>query len=97
MSWADAQSTRAEKFLASQAIQHVLRGVPATYIHILLGSRNWLREVKQTSRARTINRERLNAEAVVSALNDASSFWAKVFFPYINLIKTRGEQKAFQC
>ena len=95
MSWADAQSTRAEKFLASQAIQYVLPGVPATYIHSLLGSRNWLTGVKQTGRARTINRERLDAEEVVSALNDPSSFRARVFFPYINLIKTRREQKAF--
>jgi glycosidase len=92
---ADAQSTRPEKFLASQAIQYVLPGVPATYIHSLLGSRNWLTGVKQTGRARTINRERLDAEEVVSALNDPSSFRARVFFPYINLIKTRREQKAF--
>ncbi len=39
---ADTSSTRAEKFLASQSIQYVLPGVPATYIHSLLGSRNWV-------------------------------------------------------
>ena len=92
---ADTESTRAEKFLASQAIQYVLPGVPATYIHSLLGSRNWLEGVKQTGRARTINRAKLDVEAVVSELNDPSSFRAKVFFPYIKLIKTRKEQEAF--
>ncbi len=92
---ADTESTRAEKFLASQAIQYVLPGVPATYIHSLLGSRNWLEGVKQTGRARTINRAKLDVEAVVSELNDPSSFRAKVFFPYINLIKTRKGQEAF--
>ena len=92
---ADTESTRAEKFLASQAIQYVLPGVPATYIHSLLGSRNWLEGVKQTGRARTINRAKLDFEAVVSELNDPSSFRAKVFFPYIKLIKTRKEQEAF--
>jgi len=92
---ADAESTRAEKFLASQAIQYVLPGVPATYVHSLLGSRNWLEGVKQTGRARTINRAKLDVEAMVSKLNDPSSFRAKVFFPYINLIKTRKEQEAF--
>ena len=92
---ADTESARAEKFLASQAIQYVLPGVPATYIHSMLGSRNWLAGVKQTGRARTINRQKLDFEAVVSELNDPSSLRAKVFFPYINLIKTRKEQKAF--
>jgi sucrose phosphorylase len=92
---ADTESTRAEKFLASQAIQYVLPGVPATYIHSLLGSRNWLEGVKQTGRARTINRAKVEVEAVVSELNDLSSFRAKVFFPYIKLIKTRKEQEAF--
>jgi sucrose phosphorylase len=92
---ADPESTRAEKFLASQTIQYVLPGVPATYIHSLLGSRNWLEGVKQTGRARTINRAKLDVEAVVSELNDPSSFRAKVFFPYIKLSKTRKEQEAF--
>ena len=92
---AGAESTRAEKFLASQAIQYVLPGVPATYIHSLLGSRNWLAGVKQTGRARTINREKLDAEEVASELNDPNSFRARVFFPYIKLIKTRREQEAF--
>jgi len=92
---AEAESTRAEKFLASQAIQYVLPGVPATYIHSLLGSRNWLEGVKQTGRARTINRAKLDIEAVVSELNDPDSFRAKVFFPYIKLIKTRKEEEAF--
>jgi len=92
---AEAESTRAAKFLASQAIQYVLPGVPATYIHSLLGSRNWLEGVKQTGRARTINRAKLDFEGVVSELNDPSSFRAKVFFPYIELIKIRKEQEAF--
>jgi glycosidase len=92
---ASPQSTRAEKFLASQSIQYVLPGVPATYIHSLLGSRNWLAGVKQTGRARTINREKLDVGAVVSELNDPNSFRAKIFFPYIKLIKTRREQEAF--
>ncbi len=36
----DGASGRVEKFMASQAVQYVLPGVPATYIHSLLGSRN---------------------------------------------------------
>ena len=92
---ADPESTRAEKFLASQAIQYVLPGVPATYIHSLLGSRNWLEGVKQTQRARTVNREKLEVDKVVSELNDAESFRAKIFFPYTHMIKVRKKQQAF--
>jgi sucrose phosphorylase len=92
---ADPDSTQTEKFLASQSIQYVLPGVPATYIHSLLGSRNWLEGVKQTGRARTINREKLNVEEVYSQLNHANSFRSKIFFPYLNLIKIRKKQDAF--
>ncbi|UCE51071.1 MAG: alpha-glucosidase C-terminal domain-containing protein [Desulfobacterales bacterium] len=92
---ADKNANQAEKFLASQAIQYALPGVPATYIHSLLGSHNWLEGVQQTGRARTINREKLQAEELVKALNDPNSFRAAVFFPYLNLIKIRKKQPAF--
>jgi sucrose phosphorylase len=92
---ADSASNQANRFLASQAIQYVLPGVPATYIHSLLGSRNWLEGVKQTGRARTVNREKLQADQVLSELNDPGSFRAKVFFPYLDLIKLRKKQPAF--
>jgi len=92
---ADRESEQAEKFLASQAVQYALPGVPATYIHSLLGSRNWYDGVRQTGRARTINREKLQAEEVVCALQDLNSFRSKVFSAYIHLIKVRKKQPAF--
>ena len=88
-------SNRAAKFLASQAIQYALPGVPATYIHSLLGSRNWTAGVQHTGRARTINREKLQVEEVLKALNDPHSFRSSIFYPYIDLIKTRRQQPAF--
>ena len=91
----DRSSIQAEKFLASQSIQYALPGVPATYIHSLLGSRNWLEGVGQTGRARTINREKLQVEKLISELNNPDSFRARVFFPYLDLIKTRKKQAAF--
>jgi sucrose phosphorylase len=92
---ADKDSNQAQKFLATQAVQYALPGVPATYIHSLLGSRNWLEGVAQTGRARTINREKLEVEEVESQLNDAGSFRSRVFFPYLDLIKIRKKQSAF--
>ena len=92
---ADKNSDRADKFLASQAIQYVLPGVPATYIHSLLGSRNWIKGVQQTGRARTINREKLDLKDISAQLNDPESFRSRIFFPYLHLIKIRKKQKAF--
>jgi sucrose phosphorylase len=92
---ADRHSTRADRFLASQSIQYALPGVPATYIHSLLGSRNWTEGVKQTGRARTVNREKLQAVEVMRELDDPASFRSQVFYPYIDLMKTRIQQPAF--
>lgn len=82
-------------FLASQAIQYVLPGMPATYIHSLLGSRNWTAGVHQTGRARSINRERLSAEEVRASLDDPKSFRSQVFYPFIKMMALRRQQPAF--
>lgn len=91
----NGSSGRTDKFLASQAVQYALPGVPATYIHSLLGSRNWTDGVELTGRPRTINREKLQAETVSAQLRDPASFRAKVYNPYRHLIQTRRRQKAF--
>jgi sucrose phosphorylase len=91
----DFKSDNAERFLASQAIQYVLPGVPATYIHSLLGSRNWIEGVHQTGRARTINRAKLVLPDLLTQLNDPSSFRARVFYPYLKMIQVRRKQPAF--
>jgi sucrose phosphorylase len=83
------------RFLASQSIQYALPGVPATYIHSLLGSRNWYQGVEQTGRARTINREKLDKATVVAEINDPQSFRARIFAPYAHMIRTRTRQPAF--
>jgi len=92
---ASKDSENAERFLASQSIQYALPGVPATYIHSLLGSRNWTAGVQQTGRARTVNREKLQIDRVLAELSDPASFRSRIFYPYLNLIKLRRSQKAF--
>jgi sucrose phosphorylase len=92
---ADPASQQADRFLASQAIQYSLPGVPATYIHSLLGSRNWLEGVRRTGRARTINRKKLDVDTLVNELEDPDSFRSRVFYPYLQMIKTRRQQPAF--
>ncbi len=84
-----------QRFLASQAVQYALPGVPATYIHSILGSRNWEAGVRRTGRARTINREKLDADSVERELRDPERFRSRIFFPYLRMIKTRIRQPAF--
>jgi len=85
----------ADRFLATQAIQFVLPGMPAVYIHSILGSHNWEEGVKQTGRARTINRKKLKLDNILQQLKDPETFRHKIFFPYIELIKTRKKHPAF--
>jgi len=90
-----ADSLHAQRFLASQSIPLVLPGVPAVYIHSILGSRNWIEGVRHTGRARTINREKLPVDEVLSQLSEPDSFRSRVFHPYCKLIRTRTSQSAF--
>lgn len=92
---ADCGSGNVDKFLASQAIQYSLPGVPATYIHSLLGSRNWYAGVRKTGRARTINRETLNLAWVLAELDNPASFRSRVFFAYLQMIRIWRQQPAF--
>jgi glycosidase len=86
---------QARRFLASQAIQCVLPGVPATYIHSLLGSRNWLDGIHQTGRARTINRQPLMVNDVLASLQDPRSFRSQIFYPLREMMALRRRQAAF--
>jgi len=88
-------AAKAQKFLASQAIQYALPGVPGTYIHSLLGSCNWRAGVKSSGRARTINRQKLQVQTLVSELKDPGSFRARVLNGYRHLVKIRCQQAAF--
>ena len=89
------QKNQIKRFLASQAIQYALPGIPATYIHSILGSQNWSEGVNRTNRFRTINREKLDADTVARALDAPDGFRSKIFFPYLNFINTRKRQPAF--
>ncbi|MDY6824448.1 MAG: sugar phosphorylase [Thermodesulfobacteriota bacterium] len=91
----DDDATRADRFLASQAIQLALPGVPGVYIHSLFGTRNWLDGVRQTGRARTINRKSLPFEDVVKVIRTSGSPENRIFSAYVHMLKTRRRQPAF--
>jgi len=86
---------QADRFLAAQAIMLSLVGVPGIYFHSLFGSRGWREGVKQTGRNRTINREKLQFDALQKELADESSLRAKVFTKYRDLLNARSRTPAF--
>ncbi len=85
----------AARFLASQAIQLALPGVPGVYIHSLLGSRNWYEGVNQTGHNRSINREKLDANTLMADLADPDSFRGRIFAGYRHMLTVRRRQTAF--
>ena len=84
-----------KRFIASQAIMLVLRGVPGIYFHSLFGSRNWQAGVQLTGRNRSINREKLNARTLKAELSDQESLRHKVHNYYCRLLNARRAEPAF--
>ena len=56
----EKRTLQVQRFLASRSIALALRGVPAIYIHSLVGSRSDLRLALQTQVKRDVNRARLD-------------------------------------
>jgi len=83
------------RFIAAQAIMLSLLGLPGIYFHSLFGSRGWVEGVKQTSRNRTINREKCEFEKLQNELADENSLRAQVFTRYRQLLLTRSNSPAF--
>ena len=82
------------RFMASQAVALALPGIPAVYIHSLLGSQNWTEGVRLTGQARTINRTKLSVDAICAELADRGSLRARIFYPYLHMIRIRTRQPA---
>jgi len=91
----DSDTARAARLLASLAVQLALPGIPAVYIHTLLGTRNWTDGVKQTGRARTINRRPLDTDDVNRAIDTPGTLGHAVFHAALYLLALRRRQPAF--
>ena len=88
-------SQRARAFLASQAIMLAMAGVPGVYVHSLLGSTNWEEGVEQTGVNRSINREKLDYDALVDEINTEGTLRSAVFEGYRRMLQVRAAEPAF--
>ncbi|MGF1495206.1 MAG: sugar phosphorylase [Elainellaceae cyanobacterium] len=84
-----------ERFICAQTIMMSLEGIPAFYIHSLLGTHNDHEAVKQTGRNRSINRHQWDYDELEAQLNHPKSSHARVFRELCRLIKIRRQQGAF--
>ncbi|MBD3228130.1 MAG: sugar phosphorylase [Candidatus Lokiarchaeota archaeon] len=89
------RDSQVKKFMASQAIQISLAGVPGIYFHSLVGTRNYYQGVEKTGEYRSINRRKYKLERLLEKINDKNSITSKVYNYYIKLLNIRISEKAF--
>ncbi len=83
-----------ERFICSQTIMMAMKGIPAFYIHSLLGTHNDLAGVKQTGMNRSINRKKWDKDELFRLLNSDTEH-KKIFQTLCNLIEIRQSNQSF--
>lgn len=83
------------RFAAAHAVMMALPGVPALYLHSLLGSRGAPDLARATGTPRAINRAKLDADATLRELEDPTSRRARIRSALHHLLRTRRTHPAF--
>lgn len=86
---------RSARFALAHAIALALKGVPAVYLHSLVGSRSAFDLVAATGTPRSINRAGLDWEQLEEELADPSSLRHVVFTALDGLLRARQTTAAF--
>jgi len=84
-----------DRFLCAHAVMLALEGMPAFYIHSLLGTRNDHNRVEHTGHNRSINRSQWQYEELQSLLANETGHHRRVFDALRDLISVRRRQPAF--
>ena len=84
-----------ERYLCAHAIMLALEGIPAIYVHSLLGTPSDYEGLARTGRNRSINRRSWQRDEIESLLGDPNSLQSRVLEGMTSLLKVRRNQKAF--
>ncbi len=85
-----------KRFVASRSIALVLQGVPAIYVHGLIGTPNDIEAVKSTRLKRDINRHVFDSETFLAkALKDSKSKLFHINWQFGRILSIRTRQRAF--
>ncbi|WP_166433017.1 alpha-amylase family glycosyl hydrolase [Nesterenkonia salmonea] len=88
-------SRHIDRFICATSLMMAIPGVPAIYLHSLLGSRSDRAGAEELGYPRAINRATLDLEALEAELGDARSIRRRVLEATRALVTTRGEHDAF--
>jgi len=91
----ESKDRQVARFLCTQAVPLVLRGVPAVYLNSLVGAPNDYALAEETGRARSLNRTKWDFDTLNAKLNDENSPNARVFNAYLHMLEIRRQHKAF--
>ena len=84
-----------QRFICAHAIMLALEGVPAIYIHSLVGTRNDNQRVENAGHNRAINRHQWDYPELEARLANADSSESQVFSNLKQLLEIRRQQSAF--
>ncbi|EED34840.1 sucrose phosphorylase [Luminiphilus syltensis NOR5-1B] len=84
-----------ERFICAHAVMLGLEGIPAFYIHSLLGTRNDHKRLEQLGYNRAINRHQWHLEELEVLLDNEDTETRRVFDRLQELIRLRTQQSAF--
>lgn len=84
-----------QRFICAHAIMLALEGVPAIYIHSLVGTRNDYQRVENAGHNRAINRHQWDYPELEARLSNPDSSESKVFNGLKKLLELRCQQSAF--
>ena len=84
-----------QRFICAHAIMLALEGVPAIYIHSLVGTRNDYQRVENAGHNRAINRHQWDYPELEARLSNPDSSESQVFNGLKKLLKIRRQQSAF--
>lgn len=88
------EELQVQRFISSQTVMAAFKGVPAFYIHSLLGTTNDYEGYEQTGRARSLNRKRWNEREIGKAL-ESENLHREVLEKLKQMISVRKQQPAF--
>jgi len=89
------QAVHINRFMCSQAVGLALQGIPAIYFNSVIGAQNDLEGVKQSGRARSINRQKWSEQHLEAMMHDKTSTHNIVFKQYTHLLNVRARHSAF--
>ena len=90
-----ADHMQLERFICCHSIMLGIEGIPAIYIHSLVGSTNDYKQVEKTNNKRSINRRSWNYDVIDKLLIDNDTLNNQIYNELSKLIDIRKNQSAF--